>query len=50
MRHEEKSKKDARYSDERTYLQNKPSSKKKKLKPVEKAKYRIKTYWDNDEE
>ncbi len=49
MRHEEKSKKDARYFDERTYTNHKSSHKKKKLKPVEKEKYRLKVYPDEEE-
>ncbi len=50
MRHEEKSKKDGRYFDERTYTQQKSSHKKKKLKPVEKVKYRLKGYFEEEEE
>ncbi len=50
MRHEEKSKKDGRYADERSYHLNKSSHKKKKLKPVEKIKYRLKGYVDEEEE
>ncbi len=50
MRHEEKSKKDGRYADERSYYPNKSSHKKKKLKPVEKIKYRPKGYVDEEEE
>jgi len=40
MRHWEKSKKDFRRSDDRDFQQD--SNKKKKLKPVEKSKYRLK--------
>ncbi len=50
MRHEEKSKKDGRYADERSYYPNKSPHKKKKLKPVEKIKYRLKGYVDEEEE
>lgn len=47
MRHWEKSKKDFRQSDDREQQQN--ANKKKKLKPTEKIKYRLKFY-DVDEE
>ncbi len=42
MRHWEKSKKDLRQSDDRVFQQN--DHKKKKLKPIEKSKYRLKGY------
>jgi len=48
MRHWEKSKKDTRRSDERDFQQT--SHKKKKLKPVEREKYRLRGGNDNDEE
>ncbi len=47
MRHWEKSKKDYRRPEERE--EQHASSKKKKLKPVEKVKYRLKGY-DQEEE
>lgn len=47
MRHWEKSKKDTRHSDERDFQQT--SHKKKKLKPVEKSKYRLRGH-EADEE
>ena len=47
MRHWEKSKKDSRRSDERDVQQT--SHKKKKLKPVEKTKYRVKGYEAEEE-
>lgn len=47
MRHWEKSKKDYRRQDDRDFQQE--SNKKKKLKPVEKSKYRLRGY-DSDEE
>lgn len=47
MRHWEKSKKDYRRSDDRDSQYE--SNKKKKLKPVEKTKYRLKGY-DQEEE
>ncbi len=51
MRHEEKSKRDVRNTDERTiHYQTKSSHKKKKLKPVEKNKYRLKAYFSDEEE
>ncbi|MBK8194890.1 MAG: hypothetical protein IPK76_17380 [Lewinellaceae bacterium] len=48
MRHWEKSKKELRRSDERALQMQ--DHKKKKLKPVEKSKYRIKGYEVEDEE
>ncbi len=50
MRHEERSKKDERFADERIHYQPKSTHKKKKLKPVEKVKYRIKAYSGLDEQ
>ena len=47
MRHWEKSKKDYRQSDDRNQLSE--SNKKKKLKPVEKTKYRLKGYETEEE-
>lgn len=48
MRHWEKSKKDNRRLEERDFQQD--SNKKKKLKPVEKTKYRLKGYDAEDDE
>lgn len=47
MRHWEKSKKEERRSDDRDFQQ--VSSKKKKLKPVEKNKYRLRDYEAEEE-
>lgn len=44
MKHWEKGKKELRRDDERQY--NQESHKKKKLKPIEKTKYRLKGYDD----
>jgi hypothetical protein len=48
MRHWEKNKKDLRRSDERDFAQQQ-DHKKKKLKPVEKTKYRAKGQDDNED-
>jgi len=48
MRHWEKSKKDTRQADEREFQQT--SHKKKKLKPVEKNKYRLSRGYEAEEE
>ncbi|MBL7795751.1 MAG: hypothetical protein JNJ90_04530 [Saprospiraceae bacterium] len=48
MRHWEKGKKDTRRSDDRELQQT--SHKKKKLKPVEREKYRLRGGSDHDEE
>ncbi|MBK7937079.1 MAG: hypothetical protein IPJ82_08265 [Lewinellaceae bacterium] len=48
MRHWEKIKKDPRRSDERELQSH--DHKKKKLKPVEKSKYRLKGYEEIEEE
>ena len=48
MRHWEKSKKDNRRPDDRDLQQE--SNKKKKLKPVEKSKYRLRGYDADDDE
>ncbi len=48
MRHWEKSKKDFRRLDDRDLQQE--SNKKKKLKPVEKTKYRLRGGYDSEEE
>ena len=48
MRHWEKSKKDNRRLDDRDLQQ--ASSKKKKLKPAEKTKYRLRGGFDSEEE
>ncbi len=47
MKHWEKSKKDFRYSDDRE--QQYPANKKKKLKPLEKLKYRLKDRYEEEE-
>jgi hypothetical protein len=47
MKHWDKSKKDHRRSEERDFQSE--SNKKKKLKPVEKSKYRMKGYSESDE-
>lgn len=47
MKHWEKSKKEQRYSDDREKQSN--NSKKKRLKPVEKVKYRLKDYYEPEE-
>lgn len=49
MRHWEKNKKDLRRTDERDTRQTTHDLKKKKLKPVEKIKYRAKGYDDSEE-
>lgn len=51
MRHWEKTnKKEPRRDDERDFRQQDQDQKKKKLKPVEKAKYRAKGYFDQEGE
>lgn len=51
MKNWEKNKKDARRSDDRdTQHQQFHDHKKKKLKPIEKTKYRMKSAYDEDEE
>ncbi len=45
MKHWEKSKKDHRQDNERQFMQE--SHKKKKLKPVEKTKYRLRASFDD---
>ncbi|MCC6412294.1 MAG: hypothetical protein IT270_11585 [Saprospiraceae bacterium] len=47
MKHWDKSKKDLRRSDERDFQTE--NNKKKKLKPVEKSKYRMKGYSESEE-
>ncbi|HOY04050.1 MAG TPA: hypothetical protein PLO67_01535 [Saprospiraceae bacterium] len=47
MKHWEKGKKDIRRTDESSYLQQ--DHKKKKLKPVEKTKYRLRGVSDQEE-
>jgi hypothetical protein len=50
MRHWEKNqKKELRRSDDRDFRQHDQESKKKKLKPVEKSKYRVKGYFEEEE-
>jgi hypothetical protein len=51
MRHWEKTnKKELRRSDDRDFRQQDQESKKKKLKPLEKSKYRVKGYFEQEEE
>ncbi len=51
MRHWEKiNKKDPRRTDDRDFRQQDQEQKKKKLKPIEKIKYRAKGYFEADEE
>lgn len=51
MRHWEKTnKKDPRREDDRDFRQQDQDNKKKKLKPVEKTKYRAKSYYEQEEE
>jgi hypothetical protein len=51
MRHWEKTnKKEPRRDDERDHRQQEHDQKKKKLKPVEKTKYRAKGYFEQEEE
>jgi hypothetical protein len=49
MRHWEKNKKDLRRTDERDFRQTVHDLKKKKLKPVEKVKYRAKGYDETED-
>jgi hypothetical protein len=49
MKHWEKNKKDLRRADdERDFRQQQHDHKKKKLKPIEKIKYKMRGYEDND--
>lgn len=51
MRHWEKNnKKELRRTDDRDFRQQDQESKKKKLKPAEKTKYRAKGYYEYEEE
>jgi hypothetical protein len=51
MRHWEKNnKKEPRRADEREIRQQDQDHKKKKLKPVEKTKYRAKSYFESEDE
>jgi len=50
MKHWEKTKKDPRRVEEPTYTQAAHDHKKKKLKPVEKVKYRLKNVLEEEEE
>ena len=51
MRHWEKpAKKDPRHSDDRDLRQQDQEHNKKKLKPVEKTKYKAKSYYEQEEE
>ncbi|MFN0036264.1 MAG: hypothetical protein ACKVUS_14465 [Saprospiraceae bacterium] len=49
MRHWEKNKKELRRADDRDLRQQSQDHKKKKLKPVEKTKYRVKSFDEPEE-
>jgi len=49
MRHWEKNKKELRRSDDRDFRVQEQDNKKKKLKPVEKTKYRVKAYYEQED-